>query len=112
VTHIRHLADFDLSFLEEIVEVLDTRLDVLDEEIEEHPDPDGWGLLDRFEYMVGLGFLTCQIYLTEVIGDRRDADQCRKLGPRHHGGRAYAEIVHAAGNYVKHKAERQRPVCW
>lgn len=30
---------------------------------------------------------------------------CLALGPKHSSGRSVAEIVHAAGNYVKHRPE-------
>ena len=37
--HYRQMFDFDLSFLEEMVAVLDRRLQRLDREIKDHPDP-------------------------------------------------------------------------
>jgi hypothetical protein len=103
-THIRSLCDYDLEFLGEIVEMLDRHLDRLDEEANGHPDPDGSGILDRMEYVSGLGLVACQNYLAAVIGTG-DKTQCLALGPKHANHHSIAEIVNAGANYVKHRAE-------
>lgn len=105
--HYRQLADYDLQFLEEVTDLLDRKLDALDEEIESHPDPDSFGLFDRAEYTTGLGLVACQNYFTAVMGprDRDGRARCLGLGPRHPGGYSIAEIINAGANYVKHHPE-------
>lgn len=105
--HYREMADFDLDALEELLTMLDGRLDEIDTENETCPDPDQFGQYDRSEYLIGKGFVACQTYLTEVMGHRTQKEKkaLLSLGPRHSSGHSAAEIVHAAGNYVKHRAE-------
>jgi hypothetical protein len=105
--HFRLLADYDLQFLEELCELLDEKLDQLDGLAREHRDPDQMGIFDRIEYIVGLGLVACQNYLTVVMGDleKKDRPGCLQLGPMHQNGYSLAEIIHAGANYVKHHAE-------
>jgi len=115
MTHWRQLMDYDLQFLEELAELLDSRIDDVEEQAahlhnEQISDP-GF-VIDRSEYLIGLGFVACQTYLTEVMGERLPAERiaCLALGPKHNG-RPIAAVVDAAANFVKHKAEgdlRQR----
>ena len=103
--HYRQMFDFDLSFLEEMVAVLDRRLQRLDREIKDHPDPDGWGLLDRSDYATGVGFIVCQNYLTAVIGEDFDKKRSLALGPVHARGVTIASAIWAGANYAKHRPE-------
>lgn len=107
MTHFRQLSDHELQFLEEFVEVVDHRLDRIEDEIAKHHDPDGYGLLDTWESTSRIGFVLCQNYLYDVIGRRagRDRQRCFDLGPLHAKGVSYAAIINAAGNFVKHNQE-------
>ena len=109
MTHFRQLSDHELQFLEEFVEVVDHRLDRIEDEIAKHHDPDGYGLLDTWESTSRIGFVLCQNYLYDVIGRRagRDRQRCFDLGPLHAKGVSYAAIINAAGNFVKHNQEAE-----
>lgn len=102
--HWRHLADFDLEFLTEILQLLDAKLSVLSEDADQVEDPDMFGHLDRIEYVTGLGFAACQQYITAVMraGKKKFG---LSLGPIHRTGDPVVTIVNAAANFWKHSAE-------
>ena len=58
------LLDFDLDFLNDAVGSSGMQLDRLDVEAKISDDSDAYGVLDRAEYVVGLGFVSCQLCLT------------------------------------------------
>ena len=62
------VSDDDLNFLRDLFNLLDARLDNLQERIDECPDPDGMGLFDEGEYLAGLGFVASQRYLASTYG--------------------------------------------
>ena len=109
--------DFHLNFLEDIVEALDAKLDEIADESDEWLDPDAMGILDRYESVVGLAFGACQTYMAAVLGcyvlphasslkDRKAAKGAAlRLGPKHAGGRAVADLVDNAANHWKHSEE-------
>ena len=100
-----HLSDLYLDDLKDSLFLSDTRMDEIDREVEGHPDPDGHGLLDSLNHVVGQGFITCQLYMAQVIL-QNGGKECRALGPKHaESGLPVARIIHAAGNYMKHSAE-------
>ena len=84
---------------------IDTKLDALNFKISASSNPDGEGLLDVAEDLAGDGFIACQLYLIERMGEkvpnRPSALQC---GPRLNK-RFIAEIIQVAGNYRKHVGE-------
>ena len=80
---------------------LDADLRALDVAIQVSPDPDGLGLLDEVEDIVGRGFFECQHYMIHRKGTRRNA---YRVGPRHHG-RFVAELLNAGANHWKHQGE-------
>jgi hypothetical protein len=81
---------------------LDRNLDVLGDECAESEDPDGLGLLDEIESVIADGFLRCQLYMVERRGSARS--RAYRCGPRHRS-RYIVEIINAAANYRKHRAE-------
>jgi hypothetical protein len=99
-----HWIDFDAfdRLTEELLEI-DGKIIALRAACAADPDPDGSGLLDDFERLVGDGFLRCQLYLVERRGPLHGADAYR-CGPMHRT-RYVAEIINAAANYRKHRAE-------
>ena len=109
MTHFRQLADHELEFLGEFVEVVDHRLDSIEREIAAHHDPDSYGLIDVWESTSRIGFVLCQNYLYDVLGRRegRERQRCFDLGPSHARGVSYAAIINAAGNFVKHHQEAE-----
>lgn len=100
------ILDFDLDFLRDAAALIDARLEHLHTEAKESPDPDGQGIFDHTEYLVGLGFVVCQTYMTAVVSwskiNKRDA---LALGPKHRTGLSMAQLVNAAANHWKHSSE-------
>lgn len=64
---------------------------------------DPLGLLDEADDLIGRGFVECQLYMIERKGEV-PSNTAYACGPRHKS-RYVAEIVHAAGNYRKHRGE-------
>jgi len=54
--------DLVLPLLQETLRLLDRQLDRIESEAHGAPDPDAEGMLDRLEYVTGLGFVACQGY--------------------------------------------------
>jgi hypothetical protein len=105
--HQRRVVDFDLDLLVEIVGTVDRLIGVVEAEISRSADPDGLGLFNRLEGVVGLGFVACQQYLNATY-PQLAAETKRAAflaGPKHPSGRSVAELVNAAANYWKHREE-------
>jgi hypothetical protein len=103
------IIDLDLPFLEDAVTLIDSYLERLDRAITASSDPDGHGLLDQSEYIVGFGFVACQNYLT-ATATRSGVDKLTALGvgPYHRTGLSFARLSNAAANYWKHRSEWDR----
>lgn len=98
--------DFDLEFLVDSVEFIDRQLVRLEREIEYCPDPDGFGLFDRSEQIIGLGFVACQQYITvtrTTIGVPKD--EAFNYGPKHKSDSEIVSIINAGANFWKHSSE-------
>ena len=98
--------DFYLEFLTDSVEFLDRQLVRLDQEIQASPDPDGLGLFDRYEQVIGLGLVACQQYITATrttIGAPKE--KVFNYGPHHRTGFQIASIINAGANFWKHSKE-------
>jgi hypothetical protein len=97
------ILDFDLDFLKDASDLVDARLDRLDRDTSATPDPDGFGILDQIEYLIGFGFVACQTYLTAKIA-ASDLERAMALdrGPMHACGRPFAALSNAAANLWKH----------
>lgn len=100
------IIDFDLRFLQDAANLVDTRLDILDKMIASNPDPDSYGIYDELEYITGFGFVACQAYISATIGRlRMKKQQALNHGPRHKTGNSYVSLVNACANHWKHSAE-------
>lgn len=98
--------DFEIDLLRNLINVLDIQFQKLAEDIGKCPDPDSFGLFDLAEGMAGMGFVTCQWYLTTTYGWLKiDKPSALKLGPEHSSGLTIVEIINHAGNYWKHHEE-------
>lgn len=95
--------DIDLPLLRRIVASLDALLHELSLAATASDDPDGMGLLDQIESVVGLGFVACQNYMTTRV-ERRPKAAALGCGPMH-GPLHLATIVNAGANYWKHHPE-------
>ena len=98
----------DLFRFEPLVERLreiDTKLDALAIDISASSNPDGEGLFDSAEVLAGDGFLACQLYQIERMGEKIPMrPNPLRCGPQL-GKRFVAEIINVAGNYRKHFGE-------
>ncbi|MGZ8410435.1 MAG: hypothetical protein ACXWVS_11055 [Hyphomicrobium sp.] len=99
--------DADLYFLKDILIMLDAKLLELDCKIQEARknsiDPEGLGLFDKGEYIIGMGFAACQRYMTSTFGPMKvEKEDALKIGPNHENGESIATIINAAANYWKH----------
>jgi len=98
--------DFDLGFLRDLVQLLDRQLDQLEQEAAALPDPDGFGVLESADYLVGLGLVACQGYLAATYGFLHiDKQKALKRGPMHRSGYTIAELVNHGANFWKHRDE-------
>ena len=62
--------------------------------------------LEHTEYLIGLGFVVLQQYMTVIYGNLKKEKSCAlQKGPRHKSGRTFAEIVDYSANYWKHHNE-------
>ena len=105
------LDDFDLSFLLEAARLVDSKLALLELEERGSEDPDGRGIFDRAEHIMGFGLVACQTYVTASASRfRLDWKQALALGPRHECGHSIVYLVNALANYWKHSPEWTPPL--
>ena len=98
--------DYNLNSLRDFFTLLDAKLDGLQQWIESCPDPDQMRLFDEEEYLVGIGFVVCQHYLTSTYGFLGiEKKVALDIESKHQGGRSFASILNAAANYWKHVDE-------
>jgi hypothetical protein len=91
--------DLHFPMLENVLETLDRTLDDLKDLADECD-----AVLDDVEWVVGLGLVACQSYMTTRREAQKACDACA-CGPLHASGLHVAEIIHAGGNYWKHHPE-------
>src|SRR5262245_38849422 len=60
--------DFDLESLKNILQVLDNQLEILEQNATDCEDPDSFGIFDRAEATISLGFVACQKYIAATYG--------------------------------------------
>jgi hypothetical protein len=100
------ILDGDLDFLKDLVTLLDSRLDKVQQAIDSSFDPDQMGDFADFEYIAGMGFIACQRYLASTYGPHGiSKDIAMETGPRHTGGETIARIINAGANFWKHSDE-------
>ncbi len=98
--------DGELWRLQELFEMLDSKLAEIESRIEKSTDPDSNGLCDRGEYFIGLGFVAIQQYLVETtMFTGLSKSEAYKLGPMHPSGATYVGLVNACANWWKHEPE-------
>jgi hypothetical protein len=105
--------DYDLNMLVDVLEVIDQQLAKVGDGWEDQELADQFGVFNRAEHIVGLGFVACQAYLTATYGFLK-VDKCKALdlGPvyqtGHGGGQRIVRIVNDAANFWKHHDEWHR----
>ena len=98
--------DYDLELLKDIVRIIDQHLETINQRSTEVDDPDSFGYFDQSEHVLGLGFVTCQTYISAICGHlgmrKQDA---LSVGPQHSSGQTIVQIINHAANYWKHSDE-------
>ena len=84
-----------------IIQVIDNELKVCKNEIKRSPDPDAFGLIDKQEQILGIGFALCQTFISSVCSDGNKIKML-SFPPFHKSGQSFAEITNACANYWKH----------
>lgn len=99
-------ADGDLNFLTRFLNIIDTELSEVTSLIKNSNDPDSDGLCDYGEYLIGQGFLSIQIYITNTwpLSGVNKNNALYKTPPYIDDVSAIS-ILNAAANYFKHKGE-------
>lgn len=100
------VADGEFLRLMELLQLLDDRLLLIAGDIDKSLDSDGEGLLDRAEYLIGVGFVAMQQYVHEaLIGLNIKRMDALRLGPFHGSGAPYIKIINESANWWKHEPE-------
>jgi hypothetical protein len=102
----KEIIDPELGMLQEVLELLDSKLISVESEIEASNDPDSDGILDRGEYFIGLGFVSIQQYLNDTLTfSKVNKSEALALGQKHESGVSFISAINAAANWWKHEAE-------
>jgi hypothetical protein len=102
--------DYDMQFLEELLEFLDGHVERLSANVPQFVDADSWGLFDSVEYITGLGLVACQSYLAATYSDLEiEKVVALRSGPVHSSGQTIVELINHAANFWKHHDEWSLP---
>jgi hypothetical protein len=100
------ILDYDLSFLQNLVHIIDQHLKHINTEAAQVDDPDSLGYFDNMEQIIGLGFVACQTYLSSVYSYLKiEKKRALAVGPYHSSGQSKAQLINHAANYWKHNSE-------
>jgi hypothetical protein len=99
-------ADGDLSNLKRLLELIDEELDSIQSAIRKSADPEIDGLLDRGEYLVGIGFAAIQQYIVGTYAQFQISKaEALELPPSTSTGVSFATALNAGANFWKHQDE-------
>jgi len=107
--------DHELEFLEELLGVMDARIQRIRDEARAVLDPDAFGYLDHLDAAAGLGFVSCQQYVTAIAGwfgltrTKNWKQSALAKGPVHSCGTPTVALINAGANYWKHHEEWSPP---
>lgn len=97
--------DYDLDFLSPLLATFDAQLAKVRMDTAQNGDKDQFELLDRLDYLAGVGFTACQQYISAThISAGMGREDAFALGPRYRD-RTIIELVNAGANYWKHHEE-------
>lgn len=99
-------ADGDLSNLKRLLELIDEELGSIQSAIRKSADPETDGLLDRGEYLVGIGFAAIQQYIVGTYAQFQISKaEALELPPSTSTGVSFATALNAGANFWKHQDE-------
>lgn len=99
--------DFEYQFLSKSTDIIDAELDRIDAEASKSEDPDQFGVYDKYEYVLGLGFVACQTYIASKLKGKKKF-QALSTDPKHRSKQTFAVVINACANYWKHHDEWER----
>lgn len=98
--------DLKIAELSDLLALLDSRLEQLQEQTESAIDGDSLGIFDRAEYFIGVGFVAMQQYISDTMYkseiSKRDA---LNLGTVTSLGSTHISLINSAANWWKHESE-------
>lgn len=98
--------DNNFYFLTEILDVIDSRIEKIMNEIQTSADPDSNGLFDEGEYFIGVGFSLIQQYMSSTYPSLGiNKDDALQLGAKITDQLSYIKAINAGANYWKHQSE-------
>lgn len=98
--------DYNLSLLSKLLITLDEELIEVNRLIFSTADPESYGLTDRGEYLIGVGFSAVQQYITETLTFTGvNKNRALDIGPQYTKETTFIAVVNAAANWWKHSAE-------
>lgn len=96
----------ELASLADHLELLDSALLPINAAIKQSVDPESDGLLDRGEYLIGIGFVAAQRYIQTVyFSEGLKQDDALKLGEKLNDFGTHAHAIWQGANYWKHEEE-------
>jgi len=97
---------FEAKHHRDLILMIDNQLESLIKEAMQSGNPDGLGYFDSAEHLTGLGFVTCQAYMTAFYGILGiSKSKALSIGPIHSSGARIVEIINHSANYWKHNNE-------
>jgi len=109
MTIAQQILDFDLYFMQKAFGLVDSQLKMVDKYMTEDFQTEGdSALVDDWEYLHAIGFVTAQKYLTsscKVLGMEEEKPKAFAVGPRVNPDVCYAAVVNAVANHWKHSDE-------
>jgi hypothetical protein len=97
--------DYDMEFLKELLQLLDSHIERLTVSLSQSIDPGG--VSESIEYIIGIGLDACQSYLVTTSNDLKVKKAVAlKCGPVHRtSGLTIVEIIKHAASFGKHDDE-------
>ena len=98
--------DYNFTFLELLLRSFDRQLRFVRKAIDEQYGPDSTEYLNQLDYLAGVGFISCQQYITTINrATNLDVEQASKFPPLHVPGISVVTVIQAGANYWKHHEE-------
>jgi hypothetical protein len=109
MTIAQQILDFDAEFMRKAFSLVDLQCERVGKFMKEDFDNEGdSALVDDFEYLRAIGFVTAQKYLTSacrVLGMENDKPKAFAVGPVLNADIYIAALVNAVANHWKHSDE-------
>ena len=109
MTLAQQILDFDAYFMRKSFGLVDSQLEDVGKYMDQEFKTDGdSSLVDEWEYLHAIGFVTAQKYLTSscrVLGMEKEKHKAFAVGPKVNADVCCAAVVNAVANHWKHSDE-------